>query len=321
MRARLRHRGRAAGHRRRHPQRRGPARERAGRPGADPQRRRAVRARPRGADRSRTPTPAPTSRCTSPRSTTRAPSAACRPTPDGRVTAFLEKTPEPVTDRINAGCYVFRRAVIDAIPAGRVVSVERETFPGLLADGAVVLGHLDTGVLAGPRHARGLRAGLARPGARACWRRPPCPARSGEALVLDGAGRRRRGASRGGTTSARGASSAPVRAVDGSVLLDGAVVEAGAVVRDSVVGARRARRGRDGARRGGRRRRRRRRRGQRAAPGARVWTDARIPPYAIRFSPDERQGDRSRASPGSGRRHPLVRRRSAQASRWPGSPR
>src|ERR1700678_4583356 len=25
----------------------------------------------------------------------------------GRVTAFLEKTPEPVTNRINAGCYVF----------------------------------------------------------------------------------------------------------------------------------------------------------------------------------------------------------------------
>src|SRR5262249_54313297 len=32
----------------------------------------------------------------------------CVPTgADGRVTAFLEKTPEPVTNRINAGCYVF----------------------------------------------------------------------------------------------------------------------------------------------------------------------------------------------------------------------
>src|SRR5215468_7928677 len=50
----------------------------------------------------------------------------------GRVTAFLEKTPEPVTNRINAGCYVFRREVIDGIPAGRRVSVERETFPGLI---------------------------------------------------------------------------------------------------------------------------------------------------------------------------------------------
>ena len=45
----------------------------------------------------------------------------CVPTdPAGRVTAFLEKTPNPVTNRINAGCYVFTRRVIDAIPpAGR----------------------------------------------------------------------------------------------------------------------------------------------------------------------------------------------------------
>src|SRR5213080_1729654 len=58
-----------------------------------------------------------------------------------RVTAFLEKTPEPVTNRINAGCYVFRREVIDRIPAGRRVSVERETFPGLIEAGALVMGY------------------------------------------------------------------------------------------------------------------------------------------------------------------------------------
>ena len=62
---------------------------------------------------------------------------------DGRVEAFLEKpsTPEEiVTDLINAGCYVFTRSIIEQIPAGRVVSVERETFPGLLAHNAVVRG-------------------------------------------------------------------------------------------------------------------------------------------------------------------------------------
>ena len=32
------------------------------------------------------------------------------------MTAFLEKTPNPATNRINAGCYVFTRRVIDAIP-------------------------------------------------------------------------------------------------------------------------------------------------------------------------------------------------------------
>src|ERR1700677_3211248 len=62
----------------------------------------------------------------------------------GRVTAFLEKTPEPVTNRINAGCYVFRREVIDRIPAGRRVSVERETFPGLIEAGELVMGYLES---------------------------------------------------------------------------------------------------------------------------------------------------------------------------------
>src|ERR1700691_1509853 len=58
-----------------------------------------------------------------------------------RATAFLEKTPSPVSNRINAGCYVFRRSVIDAIPAGQVVSVERETFPELIDAGAIVMGY------------------------------------------------------------------------------------------------------------------------------------------------------------------------------------
>lgn len=70
------------------------------------------------------------------------------PTDDtGRVTAFLEKpqTPEEiVTDQINAGAYVFNRSVIDTIPVGRPVSVERETFPGLLADGAHLQGMVDS---------------------------------------------------------------------------------------------------------------------------------------------------------------------------------
>ena len=68
----------------------------------------------------------------------------CVPTDSGgRVTAFLEKTPHPVTNQINAGCYVFRRSVIDQIPAGQVVSVERETFPGLIEADAVVMGYAE----------------------------------------------------------------------------------------------------------------------------------------------------------------------------------
>jgi mannose-1-phosphate guanylyltransferase len=59
----------------------------------------------------------------------------------GRVLNFLEKTPNPPTNLINAGCYVFRREVIDQIPGGRVVSVEKETFPELISSGQPVLGY------------------------------------------------------------------------------------------------------------------------------------------------------------------------------------
>ena len=59
----------------------------------------------------------------------------CVPTTaDGRVEAFLEKMENPVTDWINAGCYVFNREVVDSIPRDTVVSVERETFPQLIND-------------------------------------------------------------------------------------------------------------------------------------------------------------------------------------------
>jgi mannose-1-phosphate guanylyltransferase len=49
----------------------------------------------------------------------------------------------PPSNLINAGCYVFNRAVIDAIPDGEVISVERETFPQLLAADKKVFGFVD----------------------------------------------------------------------------------------------------------------------------------------------------------------------------------
>jgi mannose-1-phosphate guanylyltransferase len=63
----------------------------------------------------------------------------------GWVTAFLEKMDQPMTDQINAGCYVFKRRVIDEIESGRVVSVERETFPTLLKSGHRIKGFVDKG--------------------------------------------------------------------------------------------------------------------------------------------------------------------------------
>ena len=66
----------------------------------------------------------------------------CVPTDsDGRVTAFLEKMDNPVTNSINAGCYVFSPSVIDQIPLGKVVSIERETFPALVSSGRPVFGY------------------------------------------------------------------------------------------------------------------------------------------------------------------------------------
>ena len=55
----------------------------------------------------------------------------------GEVTAFVEKPdPEEVgTAEISAGAYVVERRVLDLIPPGRMVSIEREVFPRLVGDG------------------------------------------------------------------------------------------------------------------------------------------------------------------------------------------
>ena len=60
-----------------------------------------------------------------------------------QVKTFLEKMENPVSNLINAGCYIFNRQVIEKIPANQVVSVERQTFPELLAAGISVFGYLD----------------------------------------------------------------------------------------------------------------------------------------------------------------------------------
>jgi mannose-1-phosphate guanylyltransferase len=55
---------------------------------------------------------------------------------DGRVLGFIEKPPrdEAPTNWINAGTYVLEPSVLDRIDDGRKVSVERETFPAMVAD-------------------------------------------------------------------------------------------------------------------------------------------------------------------------------------------
>src|ERR1700730_301512 len=166
----------------------------------------------------------------------------------GRVTAFLEKAPNPVTNRINAGCYVFRREVIDQIPAGRRVSVERETFPGLIEVGELVMGY--------PESAYWLDVGTPQAFVRGSCDlvlgelpAPAVPGPPGPSLVLADASvapaprAARPGAEvapdasvAGGTTIGAGASVAPGATVFGSVLFDDARVGEGAVGRDSIVG-------------------------------------------------------------------------------------
>jgi mannose-1-phosphate guanylyltransferase len=55
--------------------------------------------------------------------------------PEGAVLEFLEKTGESAPGEINAGMYVLERSVLDLIPAGEEVSIERDVFPRLVGDG------------------------------------------------------------------------------------------------------------------------------------------------------------------------------------------
>lgn len=66
----------------------------------------------------------------------------------GRITEFVEKPPSgtlPGQDCINAGTYLLEPGVLEAFPVGPL-SFERTVFPGLLAQGCVVSGHVAEGV-------------------------------------------------------------------------------------------------------------------------------------------------------------------------------
>jgi mannose-1-phosphate guanylyltransferase len=205
--------------------------------------------------------------------------------PDGRVIAFLEKEPNPVTNQVNAGCYVFDRRVIDAIPAGRPVSVERETFPGLLAADEVVMGYVDSSYWLDV----GTPAAFVKGSAdvvQGHLASPAMPGTPGEFLVLGDAVVHSSAVLSAGTVVSPGVRVDAGARVVGSIVADGAHVCAGAVVVDSVVGrgavvgldcsltsAVVGDRSRLGAR-------------IELVAGARVWPDIDLPDVAIRFSSD-----------------------------------
>ena len=146
---------------------------------------------------------------------------------DGRVEAFIEKPPpdEAPSNWINAGTYVLEPSVVERIPAGRRVSIEREIFPAMVTDEALFGVQSDAyWVDAGTPDAY-LRSQLDLvDGTRA--NEPAVAATadvSGEATVDHSI-------VMAGVTVAAGAE------VRDSALLPGAVVEAGAVVKGSIVG-------------------------------------------------------------------------------------
>ena len=204
---------------------------------------------------------------------------------DGRVREFLEKTQDPPTDQINAGCYVFRRPIIESIPEGVPVSVERDTFPRLLSDWRRVYGFEDSAYWL----AMGTPEDFVRGSSDLVRGIAPSPAldgHHGEALVHEGAGVGAGALLIGGTVVGRGAEIGAGARLDGAVVFDGARVDAGATLERSMVGAG-ARIGHralvrdgvigDGADVGAR---------CELLRGARVWPGVVIPDGGIRYSTD-----------------------------------
>ena len=140
---------------------------------------------------------------------------------NGRVLAFVEKPPagEAPTNLINAGTYVLEPSVLAAIPAGCRVSIERETFPALAAQGVVFASStstywLDTGTPAAYLRAHADLIDGTRPG-------PPVPG----AVEL------------GERVWTLGDPKLEGDVLPCSFVGEGAMVGPGATVRDSVIGA------------------------------------------------------------------------------------
>ena len=142
---------------------------------------------------------------------------------DGRVTDFIEKPPpgQAPTNLINAGTYVFEPSVLGRIVPDRKVSVEREVYPAMVADGTLfALAYdrywLDVGLPESYLKATtDLLDGTRGPG-------PPAP----------GADRR----AEGGWTLGEPVVEAGADIDDQSLLCDGCMVAEGVDIRRSVVG-------------------------------------------------------------------------------------
>lgn len=147
---------------------------------------------------------------------------------DGKVERFIEK-PAPGTapsNLINAGTYVLEPSVLARIPAGQKVSIERVTFPAVVADGGLFAMATDDYWLDTGRPDLYLQANLDVVDGRR--RHDHCDAVHADALVAADA------VVQSSVVGARAVVGAGAT-LRNSVLLPDAVVGAGAVVADSVV--------------------------------------------------------------------------------------
>ncbi len=155
---------------------------------------------------------------------------------EGRVTAFVEKPPrdEAPTNEINAGTYVLEPSVLQRIPEGGRVSIERETFPAMVRDGTLFARSddtywLDTGTPSAFLQANfdyldGKRGPVVAPGL----------VDLGQGVLVEGDSEIS-GDVRGPSVVFSGCVIEPGARVEHSILGRGTVVAAGAVVVDSVV--------------------------------------------------------------------------------------
>ena len=151
----------------------------------------------------------------------------CVPTDSqGRVISFMEKMDNPVTNQINAGCYVFNPRVLSTIPLNTVVSVERETFPKLIDNNASVYGYVET--------AYWLDIGTPRALLQASM---DIVLRDGQFLAMPGSIIDPTATIKGGSCIGRNSSVGASSVIDKSIVEANATIEDGAVITDSFVAA------------------------------------------------------------------------------------
>lgn len=143
----------------------------------------------------------------------------------GRVTAFIEKPPPGTapSNLINAGTYVLEPEVVDRIASEGPVSIERQIFPALVADGCLYALASDADWVDAGTVLTYLEANLAQAGRDRCWIDPDAQV-DAEARVTD-------------SIIAAGAVIAAGAHVERALVMCGAHVGRSAIVRNSIVGA------------------------------------------------------------------------------------